>query len=94
MKTLGVVGGMLVLVVLMGGGVPILGIAGSLVGLMGGLFGLAVGLVAGLFGGFVGIAAGLFGAAVGLAAVFVTVVLPILIVAALAIGVVKLFAVA
>jgi hypothetical protein len=94
MKTLGVIGGVLVFVALMGGGFPLIGLAGGMVGLMGGMFGMMVGLAAGLLGGFVGILAGVFGLAVGLAAVFATVVLPVLVVVGLILGIVKLFALA
>lgn len=66
------------------------GIFGLVVGLAGGLFGLAVGLVAGVFGAAVGVAGALF----GLAVVLVTFAVPLLIVAALVIGVIKIAALA
>jgi hypothetical protein len=70
----------------------VLGLAGGLfglvIGLMGGLFGLAVGLVAGVFGAVVGVLGALFGLGVAV----VVLALPLLIVAALAVGVAKLVA--
>ena len=66
------------------------GLFGLVVGLAGGMFGLAVGLIAGLFGAVVGLLGGLFGLAV---AAFVLAV-PLLIVAALALGLLKLVALA
>ena len=66
------------------------GIFGLVFGLAGGLFGLAVGLVAGLFGAAVGIAGAIFGIGI---AVF-TLAIPLLILAALALGVMKLVALA
>jgi hypothetical protein len=66
------------------------GVFGLVVGLAGGLFGLAVGLIAGLFGAAVGIAGAIFGIGVAL----FTLAIPLVIVAALVIGVVKLVALA
>jgi hypothetical protein len=74
-------------------------VADGALGLAGGLFGLVIGLLGGLFGLAVGLAAGVFGAAVGvlgalfgLAVAFAVLALPLLIVIALAIGIVKLVA--
>jgi hypothetical protein len=66
------------------------GLFGLVVGLAGGLFGLVVGLAAGLFGAVVGI----FGALFGLAVTFAVLAVPLVIVALIAIGVVKLVALA
>jgi hypothetical protein len=66
------------------------GLFGLVFGLAGGLFGLAVGLVAGVFGLAVGILGALFGIGVAL----VTLALPLLIVVALGVGVMKLIALA
>jgi hypothetical protein len=97
MKVLGVVGGLFVLAVLTGG-LSIVDVAGGIIGgtigLVAGLFGMLIGLGAGLFGAMIGIAAGLFGAVVAVAVVFVTVVLPFLLIAAICLGVAKLLALA
>jgi hypothetical protein len=66
------------------------GVFGLVVGLAGGLFGLVVGLIAGLFGAAVGIAGAMFGIGVAL----FTLAIPILIVVALVIGIMKLVALA
>ncbi len=66
------------------------GLFGLVFGLAGGLFGLAVGLVAGVFGAAVGVLGALFGVGVAL----MTLAVPLLIVVALAVGVVKLIALA
>lgn len=103
MKTLGLVFVLCGLVALAGNpfGPPVFSLPDLIFGLAGGLFGLVVGLAGGFFGLVVGLVAGLFGAAVGIAgAIFgigvalFTLAIPLLIVAALAIGLVKLVALA
>lgn len=80
---------------------PVLWLAKGMIGLAGGLFGLAVGIAGGLFGLAVGLAAGFFGLVVGilgalfgLAVACAVLAVPFLIVAAVAVGVVKLVALA
>ena len=72
----------------------VFGLAGSLFGLVlglaGGLVGLAVGLVGGVFGTAVGVLGALFGIGVAL----VTLAVPLLVIVVLAIGVMKLVALA
>ena len=104
MKTLGVILVLCGLVALAGNpffGPPFFSLPDLVLGLGGGVFGLVVGLAGGLFGLAVGLVAGVFGAAVGIAgAVFgigvalFMLAIPLLIVAALAVGVIKLVALA
>jgi hypothetical protein len=104
MKTLGLVFVLCGLAALVGNpffGPPSFSLPDLIFGLAGGVFGLVVGLVGGLFGLVVGLIAGLFGAAVGIAgAIFgigialFTLAIPLLIVVALVIGVMKLVALA
>ena len=70
------------------------GVIGLIVGLAGGVVGLVVGLLAGLFGIVVGIGGGLLGAAVGLAVAFSVLLLPLLIVAGLVVGLIKVISLA
>jgi hypothetical protein len=93
MKTLGVLGGLLVLVLILGG-FTVFDLFGAMIGVAGGLFGLMVGIVAGLFGAAVGLVAAVFGAFVAFAVTLFTIGLPILLLFALVVAIVKLSALA
>ena len=99
MKTIAIVVGVVAVAMLLNS--PVFWLAKGMIGLAGGLFGLVVGLGAGLFGLAIGLAGGLFGVVVGIlgglfgiAVAVAVLAIPLLIVAAIAIGVVKLVALA
>ena len=99
MKTIALVIVLLALVLVLDN--PIFWMIEGIVGLAGGLFGLGIGLIGGLFGLVVGLAAGMFGAVVGIlgalfgiAVAVLTLAIPLLIVCAVAFGILKLVALA